>query len=107
LIEVELGDLKKVGKELAEALTQRLKADVSLKGKTLVVDDPTGSKLSVKEVKLQVKHALHQLGFSEEYRVLTDQHRVRITKVEEKIRYAERGGRAPAPSKSLPYLFPG
>jgi len=107
LIEVELGDLKKVGKELAEALAQRLKTDVSVKGKTLVVEDPAGSKVSVTAVKLQVKHALHQLGFSEEYRVLTDQHKVRISKVEEKIRYAERGGKAPPPAKSLPYLFPG
>jgi len=107
LIEVELGDLKKVGKEIAESLRQRLKTDVSQKGKVLVVaDTKIGSRLGVKDVKLQVKHVLHQLGFSEEYRVLAEHHIVRIVKVEEKIRYAERKGTTPAPSKSLPYLFP-
>jgi hypothetical protein len=107
LIEIELGDLKKVGKEIAESLGERLRTEVSLKGKLLIVSDVTsGSKLGVKDVKLQVKHVLHQLGFSEEYRVLTEHHRVRIVRVEEKVRYAEREGAAPPPSQSLPYFFP-
>jgi hypothetical protein len=89
LIEIELGDLKKVGKEFAESLGQRLKTDVSLKGR------------------LQVKHALHQLGFSEEYRVLAEHHTVRIVKVGEKYRPIERKGAVPPPSQSLPYFFPG
>jgi hypothetical protein len=106
LIEIELGDLKKVGKEIAESLTQRLKVDISQKGKVLIVDDSKGRRLGVKDVKLQVKHVLHQLGFSEQYRVLEEHHIVRIAKVEEKVRYAERKGGAPAPAQSLPYLFP-
>jgi len=102
-----LGDLKKVGKELAEALRQRLKTDVSQKGKVLLVADTEGaSKLGVKDVKLQVKHVLHQLGFSDEYRVLTEQHRIRIVKVEEKVRYVEEKRSAPPPAQSLPYFFP-
>jgi hypothetical protein len=105
LIEVELGDLKKVGKEIAELLGQRLKVDVSRKGKLLLLDD-SGGKLGVKDVKLQVKHALHQLGFSDEYRVLTEHHLVRIIRVESKVRYAEREGRAPPAAQSLPYFFP-
>jgi hypothetical protein len=107
LIEVELGDLKKVGKEIAESLRERLKTDVSQKGKVLVVaDTESGSRLGVKDVKLQVKHVLHQLGLSEEYRVLTEQHRVRIVKLEEKARYVEEKRRVPAPAQSLPYFFP-
>lgn len=103
-----MGDLKKVGKEIAESLGQRLKTDVSMKGKLLIVPDTTSrSKLGVKEVKLQVKHVLHQLGFSEEYRVLTEHHTVRIVKVGEKYRPIERKGTAPSPSQSLPYFFPG
>ena len=107
MIEVELGDLKKVGNEIAESLRQRLKTDVSQKGKTLVVaDTESGSKLGVKDVKLQVKHVLHQLGFSEEYRVLIEEHKVRIVKVEEKTRYAEEKRKVPPPKQSLPYFFP-
>jgi hypothetical protein len=107
LIEVELGELKKVGKEIAESLGQRLKADVSQKGKLLIVpDEGNGSRIGVKDVKLQVKHVLHQLGFSEEYRVLAEHHVVRIEKVKEKVRYEERKGTAPPPSQSLPYFFP-
>ncbi len=105
MIEVELGDLKKVGKEIADSLGQRLKVDVSQKGKLLIVDNSKIA-LGVKDVKLQVKHVLHQLGFSEEYRVLAEHHIVRIVKVEEKVRYTERRGTAPPPSQSLPYLFP-
>jgi hypothetical protein len=107
LIEIELGDLKKVGKELAESLGDRLKTDVSVKGKLLIVADTAGGgKLGVKDVKLHVKHVLHQLGFSDEYRVLAEHHVVRIVKVEEKYRPAPSKGKAPAPSQSLPYLFP-
>jgi len=102
-----LGDLKKVGKEIAESLCQRLKADVSQKGKVLVVADmESGTKLGVKDVKLQVKHVLHQMGFSEEYRVLAEQHRVRIVKLEEKTRYVEEKRKVPPPAQSLPYFFP-
>ena len=105
---MELGELKKVGKEFAESLGDRLKIEVALKGKVLIVPD-TGAenKLNVKDVKQQVKHVLHQLGFSDEYRVLEEHHTVRIVKVAEKYRPVERKGGAPAPSKSLPYFFPG
>ena len=107
MIEIELGDLKKVGKELAESLGQRLKTEVSLKGRLLIVADTAGAtKFGVKDVKLQVKHVLHQLGFSEEYRVLAEHHMVRIVKVGEKYRPSEREGRAAPPSQSLPYFFP-
>ena len=102
-----MGDLKKVGKELAESLGQRLKIEVSLKGKLLIVPDAEGgSKFGVKDVKLQVKHVLHQLGFSEEYRVLAEHHMVRIVKVGEKYRPSEREGNVAPPSQSLPYFFP-
>ncbi len=107
MIEIELGDLKKVGKEFAESLGQRLKTEVSLKGRLLIVSDTAGgSKFGVKDVKLQVKHVLHQLGFSEEYRVLAEHHMVRIVKVGEKHRPLEREGRVAPPSQSLPYFFP-
>ncbi len=107
MIEVELGDLKKVGKEIAESLSQRLNIEVSLKGKIILVPDSAGGrKLGVKDVKTEVKHALHHLGFSDEYRVLTEQHRVRIVKVEEKTRPLERKGTPPPASQSLPYFFP-
>jgi hypothetical protein len=109
MIEVELGDLKKVGKEIAESLSERLKTEVSQKGKVLEVADTTGGRtLGVKDVKTHVKHVLHQLGFSEDYRVLTEHHTVRIVKSEEKDRHHfERKGAAPPPAQSLPYFFPG
>ena len=66
-----------------------------MKGKLLIVPDTAGaSKFGVKDVKLQVKHVLHQLGFSEEYRVLAEHHMVRIVKVGEKYRPSDREGRA-------------
>lgn len=107
MIEVELGDLKNVGKEFAESLGQRMKTEVTVKGKTALVPDiVNGKKVGAKDVKIQVKHVIHQLGFSEEYRVLTEHHKVRIVKVEEKTRPMEREGTAPPPSQSLPYFFP-
>ena len=102
-----MGDLKKVGKEIAESLCQRLKTDVSQKGKVLVVADTgRGGRLGVKDVKLQVKHVLHQLKYSEDYRVLAEQHRVRIVKLEEKARHVEEKRSAPPPAQSLPYFLP-
>ena len=107
LIEIELGDLKSVSKEFAESLGQRMKIQVTVKGKTALVPDvASGRKLGAKDVKIQVKHVIHQLGFSEEYRVLTEHHRIRIVKVEEKARPMEKGGTTPPPSQSLPYFFP-
>jgi hypothetical protein len=107
LVEVELGDLKKVGKDIAEILDKRLKAQVEVKGKSLIVPDTVNGKhYGVKDTKLHVKHALHQLGLSEEYRVLIEHHKIRIVKVEEKVKYAEREGAAPPPAQSLPYFFP-
>lgn len=107
LVEVELGGLKKVGKEIAEILEQRLKTEVEVKGKSLIVPDTVNGKhYGVKDMKLHVKHALHQLGLSEEYRVLAEHHKIRVVKVEEKVRYAERESRAPPPAQSLPYFFP-
>jgi len=107
-VEVELGDLKKVGKEIAEAVNKKIGAEVQVKGKLLLIPDTVNGKhYGVKDVKLLMKHALHQLGMANEYRVLAEHHQVRIVKIEEKERYAERGGTAPPPSQSLPYFFPG
>lgn len=108
MTEVELGDLKKVGKEIAEKLGDRLKADVTLHGKTLTVPDIIeGKRLGVKDLKLQVKHVLHHLHLSEDYRVLAEHKRIRIVRLEEKEKHGEREGTAPAPAQSLPYFFPG
>jgi len=108
LVEVELGDLKKVGKDIAEVVGRKIGEEVQVKGKLLLVPDTVkGKHYGVKDVKLLMKHALHQLGMSEEYRVLAEHHQVRIVKVEEKMRYGEREGAAPPPSQSLPYFFPG
>ena len=108
MIEVELGDLKKVGKEIAESLSERLNTDATLKGRVIFVPDTaSGRKLGVKDVKLQVKHVLHHLGFSDEYRVLTEHHTVRIVRVEEKTRRPmQPEGTPPPAAQSLPYFFP-
>jgi hypothetical protein len=108
LVEVELGDLKKVSKDIAEAVSKKLGAEVQVKGKLLLVPvTVNGKHYGVKDVKLLLKHALHQLGMANEYRVLAEHHQVRIVKVEEKPHYAEREGTAPPPAQSLPYFFPG
>jgi hypothetical protein len=107
LIEVELGDLKKVGKEIAESLNQRMKTEVQLKGKLILIPDEIGGKkVSVKDAKMQVKHVLHHLSFSGEYRVLTEQHKIKIVRVEEKARPAQEKGTPPPAPQSLPYFFP-
>lgn len=101
------GDLKKVGEDIADLLGQRLKIEVTVKGKVLVVPDTVkGKQFGVKDLKLHVKHALHQLGLSEEYRVLAEHHRIRIVRIEVKPKPMEKEGSAPPPSKSLPYFFP-
>jgi len=108
LVEVELGDLKKVSKEIAEVVNKKLGAEVQVKGRLLLIPDTiNGKHYGVKDVKLVMKHALHQLHMADEYRVLAEHHQVRIVKVEEKAHYAERQGTAPPPGQSLPYFFPG
>jgi len=108
LIEVELGDLKKVGNDIADLLGQRLKAEITLKGKTLLVPDTVNGKpFGVKDLKLQVKHVLHHMHFSDDYRVLAEHQKIRIVRVEEKSKHAERGGTAAPPSQTMPYFFPG
>ena len=108
MVEVELGDLKKMGKEIAKVLNERLKTEVQVKGKILFIPDTiNGKHYGVKDVKLHVKHALHHLGLTDDYRVLAEHHQVRIVKVEEKVIHAERRSEAPPPSQSLPYFFPG
>ena len=108
MLEVELGDLKKVGDDFADLLGQRLRAEVTLKGKTLLVAEAAnGKQIGMKDLKLQVKHVLHHMHLSDDYRVLAEHQKIRIVRVEEKTRHAERAGTAPAPAKSLPYFFPG
>lgn len=108
MTEVELGDLKKVGNDIADLLGQRLKAEVTLKGKTLLVPDTiNGKHFGVKDLKLQVKHILHHMHLSDDYRVLAEHQKVRIVRVEEKPKHAEREGTAPPPGQSMPYFFPG
>ena len=108
MVEVELGDLKKMSKEIAEVLGERLKTEVQVKGKIMLVPDTiNGKHFGVKDVKLHMKHALHHLGLTEDYRVLAEHHQVRIVKVEEKEKHAQQRSEAPPPSQSLPYFFPG
>lgn len=108
MIEVELGDLKKVGKDLSEILKQRMKSEITIKGSTLILNDSADQQVSMKDAKLQMKHALHQLKLSEEYRVLSEHHKIRLVRVEQsRAHYVEKRSAAPPPSKSLPYFFPG
>lgn len=108
MIEVELGDLKKVGKEISNLLENKLGAEVVLKGGKLIVSDKKdGSRFGVKDVKVQLKRVLHHLGLSDKYKVLAEHHEIRIVREKEKPRRApERRGAVPPPSQSLPYLFP-
>jgi mRNA-degrading endonuclease RelE of RelBE toxin-antitoxin system len=105
-IEVEMGDLKEVGKELAKVLEERLKTHVEMNESRLVLREGSSRHIHLKDVKMQVKHALHHLGFSSGYRVLSEHSTIRIFRVEKKRRHVKREGLAPSPSQSLPYLFP-
>jgi hypothetical protein len=105
-IEVEVGPLHEFGNELAKMLQKNLKTDVELNGSTLVLRDGSNGHLRPKDVKMQIKHVIHHLGFSHEYRVLSDHSVLRIVKVGHKSRPQEKGGSVPNPSQSLPYLFP-
>jgi hypothetical protein len=106
LIEVELDGVKRVEKELADLLRQRLKTDIKIKGSKLILDESNG-RLSHKDAKQQVEHALRHLGLAEGYRVLSERHIIRIEKLVEKKRHKFiKEGEAPAPSQTMPYFFP-
>jgi hypothetical protein len=106
-IEVEIGDLKEVGKEFARLLEERLKTDVEMSGNKLTLREGSSGHLRLKDVKMQAKHVLHHLGFTHRYRVLSEHSLIRIVRVEEKERrHTEKEGVPPSPSQSLPYLFP-
>lgn len=75
LIEVELGDLKKMGKDFSRLLAEKLETEVTVKGSKLIVfDAPNYAQFGVKEAKMEVKRALHHLGLSQ-YRALEERHR--------------------------------
>jgi hypothetical protein len=105
-IEVELGDLKEMGNEFARLLEARLKTDVEMNGNKLTLGKGSSHHSHPKEVKTQIKHVLHHMGFSQNYRVLSDHSRIRIVRLEKKERHAEKEGVAPNPAQTLPYLFP-
>lgn len=107
-MEIELGDLKNVGREISQVLENKLRTEIAVKGSKLIVSEKSNDPLfGVKEVKMQLKHALHHLGLSDEYRVLVERSKIRIVRVEEKPRPApERKSTVPPPSQSLPYFFP-
>jgi len=108
LIEIQLGDLRKVGDEIRRLLSHRLKTELALKSKVLMIpDEVAGRRLKVKAVKMELKHVLHQMSLSKDYRVLADDHGIRIVKVAERMRATRREGVVPSPSQTLPYLFPG
>ena len=108
MIEVDLGDLKKSGKEISRLLQDKLGTDVSLKGSKLIVSEMgNGPQLGVKEMKVEVKRVLHRLSLSDKCRVLVEHHSIRIVREEKRPRpLSERKGTAPPPSQSLPYFFP-
>ena len=107
MVDIELADLKKVGKDIAEFLSERLKTEVAVRGNILVVsDEADGKYLGAKDVKLQLKHTLHHLGLSGEYKVLAEHHKIRIVEIHEKPHYIEHEGTPPTSSQTLPYLFP-
>lgn len=108
LTEIELSDLKKAGNDIAELLGERMRTEITMKDSVLIVPDTVNGKIvEIKDVKLQVKHALHHLGLSDEYRVLADHHRIIIEKVKKTPQHPQHEGTAPSPYQTLPYFFPG
>jgi len=107
LIEVELGDLKKMGGEISRLLEEKLRAKVAVKGSKLIVpEDKNHPQPQVKEVKMEVKRVPHHLGLSQ-HRVLEEHHRILIVRLKEKPKLrTEKKGLPLPPSQSLPYLFP-
>jgi len=108
LVEIELGDLEKAGRKISQLLENKLRTEIPLKGSKLIVSEKSNDpRVGVKEVKMQLKHAIHHLGLSDEYRVLVERNKIRIVRVKEKTRPApERKSTVPPPSQSLPYFFP-
>jgi len=108
LMEIELGDLEKAGREISQILEKKFRMEIVVKGSKLIVSEKSNDlRFGAKEVKMQLKHALHHLGLSDEFRVLVERTKIRIVRVEEKPRPApERKSTVPPPSKSLPYFFP-
>ena len=107
MIEVELGDLKKMGGEISRLLEIKLRTKVAVKGSKLIVsEDKNHPQPRVKEVKMEVKRILHHLGLSH-YRALEEHHRILIVRLKEKHKlHTEKKGLPLPPSQSLPYLFP-
>jgi hypothetical protein len=109
LIEVELGDLKKMRTEISRLLGEKLRTEVAVKGSKLIVSEDKNHpqpRVRVKEVKMEVKHVLHHLGLSQ-HRVLEEHHRILIVRVKQKRKlHTENKGLPLPPSQSLPYLFP-
>jgi hypothetical protein len=107
LIEIELGDLKKMGGEISHFLEEKLRTEVAMKGNKLIVSEgknhphPSG-----KEVKMEVNRVLHHLGLTD-CRALKEHDRIRIVRVKQKPKPpAEKKGTPVPPSQSLPYFFP-
>ncbi len=106
-MEVELGDLKKMGAEISRILEEKLGTEVAVKGSRLIMSDVENHPHSgVRDVKMEVKRVLHHLGISD-YRALEEHHRILIVRVKQRAKpRKERKGLPLPPSQSLPYLFP-
>jgi hypothetical protein len=101
-----MGDLKVVSKEFARLLEERVRTKVELNGNKLMLRQDPIRHLRARDVKIGTKHVLHHLGFSHDYRVLSENSRIRIVRVEEKRKAVKKETVPPNPAQTLPYLFP-
>lgn len=108
MIEVDLSDLEKRGKEISQLLEEKLRTGITVKGRRLILLEKEDTRrFSIKEVKSQLKNVLHSLGFSDRYRILVDRQKIRIVKKLEKSRLpVQRKGTVPSAPRTLPYFFP-
>ena len=105
LIEVELGDLKKMGGEISRLLEIKLRTEVAVKGSKLIVsEDKNDPQPRVKEVKMEVKRVLHHLGLSH-YRPVEEHHRILIVRLKEKPKLPHRKERITSATITIPTVL--
>jgi hypothetical protein len=100
-----MSELESERSNLSTFLQSKIKAQISIENKRLVVDSGDG-RLSPTDAKTYVKRFLHSRGLSETYRVTEEHEVVRVSKRQHEKDKKVRKMTPPSPHQTMPYYFP-
>lgn len=105
MITVDASALKEEVNTLTEFLQSKLQTSITMKGKTLLIDD-SSAPIKTKDVKMHLNRFIHKRGFSKEYRVTVNRSLIIIVKHHKKPTTHRDKSVPPHPADTMPWFFP-